>query len=193
MVSQNHRGRNVQPLRNIESWMLAENQWIMMFNFHKLLDCKTYGNHSMKTDQNFQIWTSLLYGWVQAETAYNTFILPKGLVSFILPKAEADLWMNQTGTEFPEFSESHHSQEHMPSLQSWCVGTLYLEITKLYRTSLIRHACLSSRDHPTITKALIYLVILRYCCFPVLQAGIIDLFFPIHFSSLGESTVELAH
>ena len=53
-------------------------------------------------------------------------------------------------------------------------GTMYLEITKLYRTSLIQHACLSSRDHPTITKALIYLVILRDCCFPVLQAGIID-------------------
>jgi len=81
-------GRNVQPLRNIESWMLAENQWIMMFNCRKLLACKTYGNHSMKTDQNFQMWTSLPYGWVQAETAYNTFILPKGLVSFILPKAE---------------------------------------------------------------------------------------------------------
>jgi len=53
-------------------------------------------------------------------------------------------------------------------------GTLYIEITKLYRTSLIQHACLSSRDHPTITKALIYLVILRDCCFLVLQAGIID-------------------
>jgi hypothetical protein len=35
--------------------------------------------------------------------------------------------------------------------------------------------------------------ILRDCCFPVLQAGIIDLFFSIHFSSLGESPVELAH
>ncbi|CAD6238756.1 unnamed protein product [Miscanthus lutarioriparius] len=40
-----------------------------------------------------------------AETAYNTFILPKGLVSFIMPKAETDLWMKQTGTEFLEFSE----------------------------------------------------------------------------------------
>ena len=81
---------------------------------------------------------------------------------------------NRQGLSSQSFLKSHHSQEHMPSLQSWCVGTLYLEITKLYRTSLIQHACLSSRDHPTITKALIYLVILRDYCFPVLQAGIID-------------------
>ena len=161
-------GRNVQPLRNIESWMLAENQWIMMFNCRKLLACKTYGNHSMKTDQNFQMWTSLPYGWVQAETAYHTFILPKGPVSFIPPKLKQTCGWNKQGLSSQSFLKSHHSQEHMPSLQSWCVGTLYLEITKLYRTSLIQHACLSSRDHPTITKPLIYLVILRYCCFPVL-------------------------
>ena len=30
---------------------------------------------------------------------------------------------------------------------------------------------------------------LRDCCFPVLQAGIIDLFFPIHFSSLGSELI----
>jgi hypothetical protein len=43
---------------------------------------------------------------------------------------------------------------------------------------------------------LIYLVIfskLRDCCFPVLQADVVDLFFLIHFRPLGESILELAH
>jgi len=34
---------------------------------------------------------------------------------------------------------------------------------------------------------------LRDYCFPVLQVGITDLFFLIHFRPLGESIVELAH